>query len=119
MSTAVLQTPQTGSVRRDNGQTTRSFAPALLQTSIYSTAIAEACNRNKPPSATISLSHGHAATAMSDRERRFLLVIEEGGLMREFPSSNSAGLTQKGRSHGNRETKWKSARRIGQLRKRS
>jgi len=49
MSTAVLQTPQTGSVRRDNGQTTRSFAPALLQTSIYSTAIAEACNRNKPP----------------------------------------------------------------------
>src|ERR1700716_1910305 len=72
-----------------------------------------------PPSATISLSHGHAATAMSDRERRFLLVIEEGGLMREFPSSNSAGSTQKGRSHGNRETKWKSARRIGQLRKRS
>jgi mannose-6-phosphate isomerase-like protein (cupin superfamily) len=36
-------------VRRDNGQTTRSFAPALLKTSIYSTAIAEACNRNKSP----------------------------------------------------------------------
>ena len=35
--------------------------------------------------------------------------------MREFPSSNSAGSTQKGRSHGNRETKWKSARRIGRL----
>jgi hypothetical protein len=77
MWTAVFQTPQTGSVRRDNGQTTRSFASALLKTSIYSLLSQKRATEISLPSATISLSHGHAATTMSDRERRVLLAIEE------------------------------------------
>jgi hypothetical protein len=68
MSTAVFQTPQTGSVRRDNGQTTRSFAPALLKTSIYSTAIAEPCNRNRR----------RRFPCRTDRLRRRCLTGEDG-----------------------------------------